>query len=98
MPHVDKEGSINHMSSFKELNERDEDFDSSLNSAFLNNVNLDGTDDSKSKGPFLYTQSSTIDHPNNTLTSTQKTLIITNQPSFDKYETFSPEPLSGQHS
>ena len=38
------------MSSFKELNERDEDFDSSINSAFLNNVNLDGTDDSKSKG------------------------------------------------
>ena len=41
MPHVDKEGSINHMSSIKELNERDEDFDSSINSAFLNNVNLD---------------------------------------------------------
>ena len=42
-----KDSSINKMSSFKALNDRDENFDSSLNSAFLKNVNLNGTDESK---------------------------------------------------
>lgn len=49
MSSVDKDASNKQYSSFRELNERDENFDTSLNSAFLNQVNLNGTDDSKEK-------------------------------------------------
>ena len=49
MSSVDKDASNKQYSSFRELNERDENFDTSLNSAFLNQVNLNSTDDSKEK-------------------------------------------------
>lgn len=88
-----KDSSINKMSSFKALNDRDENFDSSLNSAFLKNVNLNGTDESNDD---LKSGNSKKISESDTNNKTDKTLKINSElsPIKEQYETFDPKDES----
>lgn len=86
LPTIDlKESSNKNQSSFRDINDRDENFDTSLNSAFLNNVILTSTDDSQNRDTSRF---GNTDAKN----MTKKTLVIDTEesPIKEDYVPFDP--------